>query len=78
MHVTTVKHYLLSLQETIVARLERFDGQAFARDEWQRPLGGGGITRVIEDGAFFERGGCNFSHVKGAAMPPSAIRSMIW
>ncbi|MCB1908317.1 MAG: oxygen-dependent coproporphyrinogen oxidase [Rhodocyclaceae bacterium] len=72
MHATTVKEYLLALQQRIVNRLEALDGQTFARDAWDRPLGGGGITRVIEEGDFFERGGCNFSHVRGGALPPSA------
>jgi len=72
MHAARVKSYLQGLQQGIVEQLEAFDGRAFARDAWERPLGGGGITRVIEDGAFFERGGCNFSHVTGGALPPSA------
>ena len=72
MHAATVKQYLLSLQQSIVERLEEFDGQRFAQDQWERPLGGGGITRVIEEGGFFERGGCNFSHVMGGTLPPSA------
>jgi coproporphyrinogen III oxidase len=67
-----VKAYLLDLQERIVAALEALDGQPFARDAWQRPEGGGGISRVIEEGKVFERGGVNFSHVTGAALPPSA------
>ena len=45
---------------------------AFRSDAWQRPAGGGGISRLIEDGNFFERGGCNFSHVMGDNLPPSA------
>lgn len=72
MNSATVKEYLLDLQRRIVNALETFDGKPFARDEWTRPQGGGGITRVIEEGNFFERGGCNFSHVMGAAMPSSA------
>jgi coproporphyrinogen III oxidase len=67
-----VKAYLLDLQERIVGALEAIDGQPFARDAWQRPEGGGGIARVIEDGKVFERGGVNFSHVTGACLPPSA------
>jgi coproporphyrinogen III oxidase len=67
-----VKTYLLDLQARIVAALEAFDGQPFRHDEWERPAGGGGITRLIEEGDFFERGGCNFSHVTGEAMPGSA------
>ncbi len=68
----TVKPYLTELQHRIVARLEAFDGQAFRADGWERPGGGGGLTRVIEEGNFFERGGVNFSHVMGEGMPASA------
>ncbi|WP_297797319.1 oxygen-dependent coproporphyrinogen oxidase [uncultured Marinobacter sp.] len=68
-----VKQYLLELQETIVARLTAVDGRAgFITDAWDRPEGGGGVSRVISDGAVFEKGGVNFSHVMGNTMPPSA------
>ncbi|EON92070.1 coproporphyrinogen III oxidase [Marinobacter lipolyticus SM19] len=68
-----VKQYLLELQETIVARLTAVDGRAgFITDAWDRPEGGGGVSRVISDGAVFEKGGVNFSHVMGDTMPPSA------
>ncbi len=67
-----VKAYLLDLQARIVAALEQADGKPFATDSWQRPEGGGGISRVIEEGNVFERGGVNFSHVTGANLPPSA------
>jgi len=67
-----VREFLLELQELIVQRLEQVDGNAFLRDEWQRPQGGGGITRLIEEGDLFERGGVNFSHVMGDKLPPSA------
>jgi len=69
---TAVKAYLLDLQSRIVQALEALDGQPFAVDAWQRPEGGGGISRVIEEGNVLERGGVNFSHVTGAALPPSA------
>ena len=73
-----VRAYLLGLQQTIVAAFEADDGGAFRRDAWQRPSGGAlqgdGLSQLIEDGALFERGGCNFSHVKGAALPPSATQ----
>jgi coproporphyrinogen III oxidase len=69
---TAVKAYLLDLQQRIVQALESLDGQPFARDAWQRPEGGGGISRVIEEGNVLERGGVNFSHVTGASLPPSA------
>ena len=67
-----VKAWLLDLQSRIVQALEGVDGKPFARDEWQRPEGGGGISRLIEDGNVFERGGVNFSHVTGDSLPPSA------
>ncbi|PSF13514.1 oxygen-dependent coproporphyrinogen oxidase [Marinobacter fuscus] len=68
-----VKEYLIGLQERICQRLEAVDGQAsFIRDSWDRPEGGGGISRVISEGDVIEKGGVNFSHVMGATMPPSA------
>ncbi|TAG82214.1 MAG: oxygen-dependent coproporphyrinogen oxidase [Burkholderiales bacterium] len=73
--VNHVRDFLVGLQSKIVAALESIDGGAFIRDEWQRPEGGGGISRLIENGAVIERGGVNFSHVKGAAMPKSATAS---
>jgi coproporphyrinogen III oxidase len=72
MNVAAVKDYLTSLQDRIVAALEAVDGGRFRRDSWTRPEGGGGDSRVIEDGALFERGGVNFSHVTGNRLPPSA------
>jgi coproporphyrinogen III oxidase len=67
-----VKEFLLELQELIVERLEQIDGKRFRKDEWQRPEGGGGLTRLIEEGNMLERGGVNFSHVVGERLPPSA------
>jgi coproporphyrinogen III oxidase len=67
-----VKAYLCALQARIINALEAFDGKPFRTDSWTRPAGGGGLTRLIEEGNFFERGGCNFSHVMGEGLPPSA------
>jgi len=72
MNVTAPHAYFLALQSRIVAALEAVDGQPFRRDEWTRPEGGGGISRLIEEGNVFERGGVNFSHVMGEQMPVSA------
>ena len=73
-----VREYLLALQDGIIAALQREDGHEFLRDAWQRPPGGrlegDGVTRLVEEGAVFERGGCNFSHVRGPALPPSATQ----
>jgi coproporphyrinogen III oxidase len=67
-----VYDYFTELQRQIVSALEAVDGKSFGKDAWKRPEGGGGITRVMEDGHVFERGGVNFSHVKGTQLPPSA------
>jgi len=72
MDVAAPRAYFVDLQSRIVAALEAIDGQLFRHDEWTRPEGGGGIARVIEDGDVLERGGCNYSHVKGERLPPSA------
>ncbi len=72
MNTQPVKEFLLELQELIVERMEQIDGRPFRRDTWERPEGGGGISRLIEDGDFLERGGVNFSHVTGDKLPPSA------
>jgi coproporphyrinogen III oxidase len=67
-----VRTYLTGLQDSIVARLEALDGGKFRRDSWDRPEGGGGISCLTEEGGVFERGGVNFSHVRGDRLPPSA------
>jgi coproporphyrinogen III oxidase len=72
MDTHTIKDYFTGLQARIVAGLESLDGNAFRGDAWTRPEGGGGFTRLIEEGALLERGGVLFSHVTGASLPPSA------
>ncbi len=67
-----VKAYLTDLQERIVTTLEQVDDRTFLRDAWQRPEGGEGLSCVIEEGKVFERGGVNFSHVRGQKLPASA------
>lgn len=67
-----VKAYLLELQDRICDSLAAVDGGQFAEDTWQRAEGGGGRSRVLADGAVIEKGGVNFSHVMGDAMPASA------
>lgn len=71
--IAAVKTYLLALQDDICQQLAAEDGGVtFAEDAWDRPGGGGGRTRVISNGAVFEQGGVNFSHVFGDKLPPSA------
>jgi coproporphyrinogen III oxidase len=58
--------YIRGLQDAITSKLEDIDGLAtFQEDLWKRPEGGGGRTRVIENGAVFEKGGVNISEVLG-------------
>jgi coproporphyrinogen III oxidase len=70
--VEAVARFFVGLQDAIVERLAAVDGRPFRRDEWTRPEGGGGITRLLEEGDVFERAGVNFSRVAGASLPPSA------
>ncbi len=68
-----VAAYLLDLQDRLCAAFETLDGgAAFSTDRWTRPAGGGGVTRVLENGRVLEKAGVNYSHVKGAALPPAA------
>jgi coproporphyrinogen III oxidase len=71
-----VREYLVGLQQRIVSTFENLDGLQFRADHWEKPadapLGGGGLTRIIEDGNLLERGGVGFSHVVGRKLPPSA------
>ncbi|BDG06880.1 oxygen-dependent coproporphyrinogen oxidase [Anaeromyxobacter oryzae] len=62
-----------ALQDEICAALERIDGRGrFARDAWDRPGGGGGVSRVLQDGAVFEKAGVNVSDVHGELAPDLA------
>ena len=58
--------HIENLQDSITSKIEEIDGLAkFEEDIWQRQEGGGGRTRVIENGAIFEKGGVNISAVHG-------------
>ena len=61
-------------QDEIVAAVEELDGQKLQEDAWTRPGGGGGISRVLQDGNVFEKAGVNVSVVYGQ-MPPEAYRA---
>jgi coproporphyrinogen III oxidase len=75
MRLVKVLDYFSELQASIVSALEKLDGKSFATDSWKRPEGGGGVSRIIEEGNLFERGGVNLSHVQGKNLPPSATAS---
>ena len=75
--IVTVRNYLLNLQDNICAALTKVDGSEFTEDAWQHQgsaliHSGDGRTRVMADSVVIEKGGVNFSHVKGSNLPPSA------
>jgi coproporphyrinogen III oxidase len=68
----TIKQYFLSLQQSICEGIEQLEvGASFKIDEWRNASGGGGISKVIT-GDVIEKGGVNFSHVKGEELPAAA------
>lgn len=72
-YLERVRLYLLDFQDRLCQALAQTDGRAdFVEDAWTREDGGGGRSRVITEGAVFEKGGVNFSHVFGENLPPSA------
>ena len=71
--ITKVKNYLLDLQNRNCALLEKQDGkETFKEDTWKRAEGGGGRTRIMQNGDVFEQAGVGFSHVFGDKLPPAA------
>jgi coproporphyrinogen III oxidase len=78
MNIAAVRDYLVGLQDRIVATMEAEDGKPFLSDGWTREPGGrlegDGRSQLVEEGNLLERGGCNFSHVKGKTLPPSATQ----
>ena len=71
--ISAVVSFMQQLQDQICSGLEQSDGRAcFREDRWDKASGGGGRSRVMVDGAVFEKGGVNFSHVLGDHMPASA------
>lgn len=72
-HILQVKNYLLELQQSICQQFQSIDTQAnFISDGWEKPNLGYGTSCVISQGQVFEKGGINFSHVKGMSLPVSA------
>jgi coproporphyrinogen III oxidase len=62
-----IADWFQALQSSICTAIQDADGAgAFSSEQWERPGGGGGVTRVIEKGAIIAKGGVNFSAVHGA------------
>lgn len=71
--INKVKNYLLDLQNRNCELLENQDGsEKFKEDNWERAEGGGGRTRIMQNGNVFEQAGVGFSHVFGDQLPPAA------
>ena len=71
-------NYIEHLQDQITSKLEAIDGKAtFHEDLWQRNEGGGGRTRVIQNGNVFEKGGVNISKVHGPLPPCTSNTDMV-
>jgi coproporphyrinogen III oxidase len=71
--IQSVKEYLLNFQNRVCQSLQLEDDQVhLIEDQWKHASGGGGITRVLTEGRFIEKGGVNFSHVFGAKLPHAA------
>jgi len=68
-----VIQYLQQLQDQICSELAKQEPDgAFFEEEWKREEGGGGRSRVLQDGTVLEKAGVNFSHVQGSSLPASA------
>ncbi|MES2887250.1 MAG: oxygen-dependent coproporphyrinogen oxidase [Pseudomonadota bacterium] len=78
MDTGVVRDYLLGLQDRIINAVQSLETQPFLTDRWTRApeerLQGDGVSRLVEGGTLMERGGCNFSHVRGPSLPPSATQ----
>ena len=68
----SVRNYFLELQNKITEKLQEQETVSFIEDKWNRKEGGGGQSRILENGEFFEKAGINFSDVQGKHLPASA------
>jgi coproporphyrinogen III oxidase len=68
----SVRNYFLELQNRITEKLQEEESVSFVEDQWNRDEGGGGQSRILENGEIFEKAGINFSDVQGKHLPASA------
>ncbi|MDA0849289.1 MAG: oxygen-dependent coproporphyrinogen oxidase [Verrucomicrobia bacterium] len=68
----SVRNYFLELQNRITEKLQEEETVSFIEDQWNRDEGGGGQSRILENGEIFEKAGINFSDVQGKHLPASA------
>jgi coproporphyrinogen III oxidase len=70
---SAVRRWLESWQESVITALREVDAKAdFGVDKWERPGGGGGVSRACADGEVLEKAGVNFSDVHGVSLPLAA------
>ena len=65
---------LRAMQDDICRALSAVDGGEFQTDEWRREEGGGGVSRVLEQGQVLEKAGVMFSGINGTAIPEVVLR----
>ncbi|MFN4328960.1 MAG: oxygen-dependent coproporphyrinogen oxidase [Limnobacter sp.] len=70
--ILAARLWFQGLQDRIIDGLAEVENAPFLSDSWERAEGGGGRSRLVENGSFLERGGVNFSHVMGTQLPGSA------
>lgn len=68
----SVRNYFLELQNKITEKLQEQEPVSFLEDQWNRQEGGGGESRIVENGLIFEKAGINFSDVHGKQLPATA------
>ncbi|MBM4169172.1 MAG: oxygen-dependent coproporphyrinogen oxidase [Ignavibacteria bacterium] len=62
-----VEEFVVDLQADLCGELEKLDGKGtFISDPWKHPVGGGGLTRVLQNGEIFEKGGVNSSAIRSS------------
>lgn len=65
---------LRAMQDRICGAMTAMDGMEFISDEWEREEGGGGVSRVLENGRLLEKAGVMFSAINGTAIPPVVLK----
>lgn len=71
-----ITRWMAGLHDELTAFFGRLDrGGTFSEDRWERPGGGGGVTRVMTDGVTFEKAGVNRSAVMGE-LSEAALRRL--
>ena len=76
MQIDQIRTFFIELQDNICDAIANEGKEHVISDDWKKDskqtLAGNGRTRIIEKGNIIERGGVNFSDVKGMSLPSSA------